>query len=621
MTHTLQAFETPQRICLIPACRQAGSSTKVNYLLVPYMKQKILFFLILFLSLFLRVYKLDQIPPSPYWEEVALGYDAYSISETLHDHHGNFLPLVAFESFGDWKPSLYFYAIVPFIKLIGLNVWAVRLPSAIAGVFIVIGVGYLVSQIKKTKLQALSPMLAMFITTISPWAIQFSRGGWEVNLATALILWGVVLFFRYLNKLRITPACRQGRDHGSRNFFSANLVYSVLLLSLSMYTYHAARVVAPLLGIGLAVLYLIKVTLLNHKSYIINQISKLVIVGLLALALTAPIFVSMLSPVGNQRFAETSIFTNISIIEESNQFRIDHNNALWAKLVSHRYLLFSREVAKNFVSHFSPRFLFISGDSNPRHSIQSVGTFYWVDGLFMIVGLLYLIKVRSEKPEERNYLLFLLYWLVVGILPASITYGAPHALRILLTLPVWMTLITFGIEETLSLMSKIQMSNVKSMSKSKFEIYHLTLISVLIIYSTCFLKYWNNYLNDYPAKYAHEWQYGYEHVISKLNSTIAQYPNSQIYFTREQGRPAMYYWFYNQTYPKLVQAVDATAKQDQGEYLEFENVKFVRTINEVPADQPAIVVYRDGELPGGEVVGEVMGLNGEVEFKIAVIGL
>src|SRR5215207_2988516 len=101
---------------------------------------------ILLVAFFLRLYQVTQL--SPYWEEVALGYDAYSILKTGKDHHGNSWPLVAFESFGDWKPSLYFYAIVPFIQLFGLNTFSVRLPSILSGVAIVGGVGtlaYLVS--------------------------------------------------------------------------------------------------------------------------------------------------------------------------------------------------------------------------------------------------------------------------------------------------------------------------------------------------------------------------------------------------------------------------------------------------------------------------------------------
>ena len=163
---------------------------------------------ILALAFYLRFYKLTSIPPSPYWEEVALGYDAYSISQTLKDHHGNFLPLVSFESFGDWKPSGYFYILVPFVKLLGLKLLVVRLPSALAGMAIVVGVAVLIwILVKETKLFAhlrkktqtrfvyLASFVAMFIAAVSSWGIMFSRAAWEANLSTAFLLWGVITFY------------------------------------------------------------------------------------------------------------------------------------------------------------------------------------------------------------------------------------------------------------------------------------------------------------------------------------------------------------------------------------------------------------------------------------------
>jgi hypothetical protein len=79
-------------------------------------KKWLLLFLIFIMAIFLRFFGAKISPSSPYWEEVALGYDAYSVAQTASDHHGNFIPFTTFESFGDFKPSLYFYVLVPFLK-------------------------------------------------------------------------------------------------------------------------------------------------------------------------------------------------------------------------------------------------------------------------------------------------------------------------------------------------------------------------------------------------------------------------------------------------------------------------------------------------------------------------
>ena len=115
-------------------------------------KKNKLFFLvcclILLLAAVFRFYRLGSLT-SPYWEEVALAYDSYSLLETGRDHHGNPWPLVAVESFGDFKASFYFYAALPFIRLFGLNVLAIRLPSAIAGLYLVWGTACLAQALAK----------------------------------------------------------------------------------------------------------------------------------------------------------------------------------------------------------------------------------------------------------------------------------------------------------------------------------------------------------------------------------------------------------------------------------------------------------------------------------------
>ncbi len=94
--------------------------------------------ILLGLGIGVRFYHLTSLPPAPYWEEVALGYDAYSLGLTGKDHHGHPWPIAAFESFGDWKPSGYFYAAAISIKTFGLSVWATRFPAVLAGCLLVL---------------------------------------------------------------------------------------------------------------------------------------------------------------------------------------------------------------------------------------------------------------------------------------------------------------------------------------------------------------------------------------------------------------------------------------------------------------------------------------------------
>jgi len=94
---------------------------------------KNILWLIILLAAIIRVWNLDNIPPHLTPDEASLGYNAYSILKTGKDEYGKTLPLI-FKSFGDYKPGLYIYTTVPFVAVLGLSEFSVRLPSAIFGV-------------------------------------------------------------------------------------------------------------------------------------------------------------------------------------------------------------------------------------------------------------------------------------------------------------------------------------------------------------------------------------------------------------------------------------------------------------------------------------------------------
>ena len=77
----------------------------------------IVLFFIVFLAAVLRLWNLGLTPPSPDWDETALGYNAYSILKTGRDEYGTFLPL-SIRSFDDYKPPLYVYLTVPSVAVL-----------------------------------------------------------------------------------------------------------------------------------------------------------------------------------------------------------------------------------------------------------------------------------------------------------------------------------------------------------------------------------------------------------------------------------------------------------------------------------------------------------------------
>ncbi len=546
-----------------------------------FQKQHILLvFFIIFLAGFFRIYRLDQVPPSPYWEEVALGYDAYSIRTTGKDHHGNSYPMIAFPSFGDYKPSGYFYAIVPFVRALGLNIWSVRLPSAIAGILSV-GFVYLIGKELFGKNTA---VISSFVFAISPWAIQFSRGGWEVNLSMTMILAGS--WFLLLAKKK-----------------PQFLLLAAVFFGLSMYTYHAARLFAPIVGGvgGLAVLYgwfLEKNQNSKFKiqTFVLIHTKKLGVLFLsliIAFIFVFPFIANVQNKEVSSRFSDTSIFSDISPILLSNAKKEEYGNSVFARLVYHRYRYFAQIIFSQWSSHFSPSFLFVRGDGNLRHWNGNTGELYPFDALFIIVSLLCILfflyrKIQNPKSKLQNAQILLIVWIMVAAIAPSLVTPAPHALRFLYAAPAFSLLVAVGITQFSALLTK------------KHRLVFLFVVFVIYLFSCS--RYFSLYMTAYPVQASADWQYGYEQLYSWI--FLHKQANEQVYISRKLGRPAMYYLFYSHYDPSTLQAIEPTLPKDQLELLRIDDYHFT---DNPPLDSSGIYAVLPGAvIEGGKIMTTIL---------------
>jgi len=134
------------------------------------------------------------------------------------------------------------------------------------------------------------------------------------------------------------------------------------------------------------------------------------------------------------------------------------------------------------------------------------------------------------------------------------------------------------------------------------------LLGLILLFEVC--RYLYVYHHDYPRLHSFHWQTGYEEMIDFVADEKDNYDT--IYITRELGRPSIYYWFYTQTDPQIIQALNNQVLKDQGEYLEFENIIFGKS----DPQKSALVVAGDKENIPGELLKEIKNLNGQTVFKI-----
>lgn len=139
--------------------------------------------LILIFSFAVRFNQIATVPTGALIDEAHFGYLAYSLLETGKDEHGVSWPLL-FKGFGDYpKLPMGVYALLPFVKFLGLNNAVIRYPSVLAGTLIVLGAYLLIRAVTSSKRLSLGAL----ITATSPWTFVLSRFGFESNLALCFL--------------------------------------------------------------------------------------------------------------------------------------------------------------------------------------------------------------------------------------------------------------------------------------------------------------------------------------------------------------------------------------------------------------------------------------------------
>ena len=344
-------------------------------------KTKIILIVITIIAFLLRFYQSNNYPPL-LWDEAALGYNAYSILETGKDEYGSILPLI-FKSFGDFKPGLYIYFVVPFIKFFGLNEISVRLPSIIIGSLLPFLLYLTIKTIypKSNKLA----LIAATIMAFNPFNIHYSRMAWETNVLTFELLLAALFFIK------------------NRYFLSA------FTFGLTLYTYQAGKMISLLLILALFI---------TNLPQIKQRINRITFRFILPLGLIAiPVLYGLIFSQNSNRLEVISL-TSYPRSDSETQQIINEAGQTDYNIFHNQIVFFTRNFLQRYFNHFSPRFLLFEGDwQSPRHSAPYIGVILYPSIIFLIIGLF-------SKPNK----LFLL-WLLLAPIPAALTRDQLSATR------------------------------------------------------------------------------------------------------------------------------------------------------------------------------------------------
>ena len=459
-----------------------------------------------------RFYKLGLAPAGLYLDEAAQGYNAYSILKTGKDEFGKWFPIV-FRSFNDFKTPVYIYLIVPLLPIFDLTKFTVRFPSFFFSILTIPVIYLLIKEIAPKKHGEILGAITAILLSISPWHILFGRTNFECNVALFFSLTGFYFFYKSLQK-------------------PSFLILSAIFLAIAIPSYHAQRVVTPLLSLAL---------FLRHKDLLLSKSHRIYLIP--GLIISAIILIPTISVSFTPGFLARA--AGLNIFSHQNQLPagyLENYEGPFSAFINNSWFLTSKEFIALYFSYFSPRNMFILGDYGPRSSFPGLSTFFIWQFPFYIIGIYRFL--RSKKLSELKY--FTLTFLLIAPLPAAVTRDPYSSIRSLqMVIPI-LIIMGYGILNTYEhIMSLI---NQRHMKLSVFYFSIGSISSFILIYSL--LKLYSSVLvlNEYYR--ASEWNYGFEQVSDRIKTLDPKLP---IVVDNARSEPYSQLLFFLKFDPKIYQ--------------------------------------------------------------------
>ena len=522
------------------------------------------------IAFIIRVYKLGSSPEALTWDEAALGYNAYTILKTGADEYGYKLPLVL-RSFDDYKPALYAYLAIPFIKLFGFNITAIRLVSALAGTSLVISIYFLGRIITGRKKVGI---LAAVLTVTSPILLLYSRIALEANLSLALFISGL---------------CFTLKKNSLKSF-----IFGCCLLLLSTHAYHSPRYVVP-------IVFIISLTLSLKKE----SIKRKIILSIIFIVLYLPILYFTFNPRFNRRFQETSIITKRSVLVGS-LIQLDNTNYFFDKLSrGYFYLL---DISGRYLGYFNPYMVFVKASGHESYHVDGLGVLNLFEIPLWLIGIYLLFKNHKKNHPVLPVVI------IIAALPAAMTTDWFMPLRALLIWPMYLII---------SAMGGIYLWK----NKYKTVKHLLFLMTLVVLWSYHSARIIETVIFYQPYIHAGAYQYGFAQMVPYIDNLIKTKNYNQVIIDSPHAQPHIFFLTFSSYPPEKYQKEIQWRVNDFTPRLNFDfgpytfreinwiedknlnNTLFVGDIISLPYDQIE-------HTPNATILNEFKSPDGNISFRV-----
>lgn len=332
-------------------------------------REWLLFSFIFFLAIFLRLYKIDSLPPGLHGDEAQSGIEAVRIL--------NGTPYAPYSPEVYGQTTLYFYLVAGVFKFFGASATSIRLTSALLGI-LTIPLFWLFTRYFFNQQTAL---FSTFLLAIARWHIHLSRLG-LMSVTTIIFQAGVFLFL-----LR-----------GLKSKRKLDFILAGIFLALGLNSYMAFRFLPLILVVFLSFLFL------TQREIVKNNLRGLILFSITTVILLLPLL--------------TYAFTNWDIFMGRMQSIYIFNNHPLGELPS---ILFNN--LKGALLMFN-----LQGSTWPHKNLPGAPLLDAITGIFFIIGVIQAF-LNFKKPLYFLLLINFLIMLSISVFSEPVYLPAGDPIR------------------------------------------------------------------------------------------------------------------------------------------------------------------------------------------------
>lgn len=489
---------------------------------------------IIILAIFLRFAFLDKVPNAIGGDEIVYVLNSKALFLTGHDIFGSWSPIngLMFQyPKGETQAELPYLLYSISVGSLPFSIFAAHLTNAILGIVLIIFVFLVTKELLGEKIA----IFASFVASINPWLIFIGRTAYEAIPVT---------FFYFISLYILLKAK------------SWKILVAFPFLMFAFYSYIATKLIF-LPFVAVAILYSYYVV--NKRKYT----KQFTVLFILCIVFVAFYFVSLKLNPQTARLGEILTPNSQGISDQVNRIRENSIQSPLTNLLVNKYSIFINLIFIKTLKTFASDYLFVNGDE--FFSIWRNGLFYYIDSIFLILGLLFLFI-------RKRAVFFLITVLgLIGVIPQVFHTAETDnfSIHAAMTYPFLIILIGVGI---FAIVNYFKNKNLKLAS----------FIVIIVLYAVSTINFFNIYTFWYPLQGYFDFQV---RIASSYSVRASQNQKVTIFSTSsfDYFKKFLFYsnWYNKQTSDQVAKNLNSGQNNLRNVYFESCNLPNLKNKNEV----------------------------------------